>query len=476
MRILLAFVAVFLLPAVASAQVPRYEAGQRLRSFERALEKHSSADARKRALEPLKAVTPTFLCGQLSEVGALLDQARRALLSDSKPDDAVVWADSLSGSPATRLLDPTAGTLEVTLDRFYKAGKAPADPRVRWALVSAAGKALAPAVTQDVGELPVKGKLELKGVPEGDHRLRVEILAGGKVLVAREQTVSAASKLAERLAALKKGVTGLKVKEPTTESATLGKLMRLLGELEDKKTLETDYPAARLLKEGEEVLKAIQAGQRYYTPGRAGQFWLSLVSGSTTDPVRVQIPAQAAKARALPLVVAMHGAGASENLFFDGYGGGLAARLCAERGWLLVTTRTSLVPLAKRPDVVRVVAALAKVYPVDTKKVFLVGHSMGAGQSVTAAVRSPKRFAAVAALGGGGAVRQSAGLDALPFFVGVGEQDFLQNPARTLAVNLAKAGVKKVVYRRYEDVEHLAVVQLALPEVFKFFDEAAKAR
>src|SRR5207248_2774587 len=131
------------------------------------------------------------------------------------------------------------------------------------------------------------------------------------------------------------------------------------GDLADRKTLETNYPATRLLREAAAVLKAIQEGKPYYTPRRAGQFWLSLPRGLLTDPVRVQVPREAATGTALPLVVAMHGAGGSENMFFDGYGDGLVARLCADRGWLLVTTRTPLLALGGRPDVVGIVDSLA---------------------------------------------------------------------------------------------------------------------
>jgi predicted peptidase len=111
---------------------------------------------------------------------------------------------------------------------------------------------------------------------------------------------------------------------------------------------------------------------------------------------------------------------------------------------------------------------------VDKKKVFLVGHSMGASQAVAAAGRSPDRFAAVAALGGGGRVAAGDGLKKVPFFVGVGDKDFALPGAEALDGALRKAGVKKVTYKKYDDVEHLLIVQLALRDVFKVFDTAAK--
>jgi predicted esterase len=115
---------------------------------------------------------------------------------------------------------------------------------------------------------------------------------------------------------------------------------------------------------------------------------------------------------------------------------------------------------------------LAKVYPVDTKKVFLVGHSMGAAQAVATAGRHPGRFAGVAALGGGGGFKATEEIKTVPFFVGCGERDFALNGSRNLHKALVKGGVKKAVFQAYPDVEHLAIVQLALPDVFRFFEEA----
>ena len=144
---------------------------------------------------------------------------------------------------------------------------------------------------------------------------------------------------------------------------------------------------------------------------------------------------------------------------------------CKKRGWFLVTTRAPLFAFSG-PDVVRVVDALAKSYPIDTKRVFLVGHSMGAAQAVSAAGRNPGRFAGIAALGGGGGFRESDGLKKVPFYVGVGDKDFALGTAKALHAALGRAGVEKAVFETIENVEHLLVVQVALPKVFAFFDAA----
>ena len=108
----------------------------------------------------------------------------------------------------------------------------------------------------------------------------------------------------------------------STDRATLHALGELLALLAERHTLETDYPAARLLAEAEALAQAIAAKERFYGPPRTGQFWLSLVIDGGTAPVRVFVPDAVKAGKPVPLVVALHGAGGTENLFFDAYGNG----------------------------------------------------------------------------------------------------------------------------------------------------------
>src|SRR5205823_13968091 len=138
-------------------------------------------------------------------------------------------------------------------------------------------------------------------------------------------------------------------------------------------------------------------------------------------------------------------------------------RLCKERGWLLVATRAG--GMGQAPPVAEVVDELARLYPVDRRRVYLVGHSMGAAHAVEVAQSSPGKFAAIAALGGGGNVRRPETLRGVPVFVGVGSEDFALGWVRGLAKSLSEAGAA-VTSKEYPDVEHIMVVQEALKEVF----------
>lgn len=450
-RLHLAVVAVVVLPCLAAAQESRYELGQRLRAFEAEWERVADAAARKRTLPHLKQATTAFfaafLDNRFEEAARGLDLARLALTTE-KPDPAVLWAESCVVKVDRRFAEKE---VKVTLAPFYKP-RQPQPDGVKFHLSN-----LNPPV--DIKELPLTLSVPLS---KGDNLLRASITRNGKVLAGWEQLLSQADRIEDRLNRVEKELAG----KSSTDLLTARNLLSLLRKLHKGDTLETNYPAARLLSEIEGVLASLQAERCYYCRERPGRFWLNVAVGTRSVPIRVQVPEQAKAGKPLPLVIALHGAGGSENMFFDGYGNGAVAKLCAERGWLLATTRAGLAD--------GLVEELAKLYPVDARKVFLVGHSMGAGQAVAAASARPAKFAGVAALGGGGRIRPSEGLKGVQFYVGVGKDDFALGGARALKASLERAEIDKVVYREFDDVEHLVIVQLSLPDVFRTFDRIVK--
>ena len=197
--------------------------------------------------------------------------------------------------------------------------------------------------------------------------------------------------------------------------------------------------------------------------------------GKIVTPCRLFVPEDLDPKTPVPLVVAMHGAGGSENMFFEGYGAGHIVRLCKDRGWLLVSPRAGLgFGLTPAPPVGDIVDELAKHYPVDPKRVFILGHSMGSSMAFDAVQKDPGKFAAVACLAGGGSVRKAEVFAELPVFIGVGDKDFAVKTAKGLQANLEKAKAKNVTFKEYPDVEHLVIVREALGDVFDLFDKVTK--
>lgn len=464
-RLLHFAVVVAFVPPTAFAQVERYDTGQKLIAFEQAWDDHPAADARKRTLPPLKKAVATFFAGRFTESARSLDEARHLLASAEPPAAAVRWADALVTRPAARLLDTAAEALDVQLTTLYDPK---ADPPVqsfwRLKLVKGDGTALAQSGEVGIDRLPLAVSLRLNRPAEGDCTLVGEIVVGDEVVATHRHPVAVAAKLGDRLESLR--TAAALDGAVTTERLTLRALSRLLSPLASGYVAETGYPAGRLLAEAEALVR-LRAGQRYYGAQRGGQYWLTLATTTGPAPIRLFVPDAAAMGRPLPLVIALHGAGGSENLFFDAYGHGEVVRQCEKRGWLLVATRaTGFIGL---PPTTAIIDELATRYPVDPKRVYLIGHSMGAGHATALAQRDPGRYAAVAALGGGARVGKPDALQSIPFFIGCGTEDFIIGGARALHKSLQ--GATQVRFQEYPDIEHIVIVQAALGDVFKWFEE-----
>jgi predicted esterase len=464
----------FALPQLTTGQEARFDLGQRLRAFEAAWERETDAQARARAVPHLNAAVKDFFGLRLDRAAQSLDRARFAVQSDSAPAPAIAWATALSVKPETRFVTGGTASLGISLAPFYKVeGEAPKGIALNLTLRDGAEKTVT-AARAEVTKLPWQGKLPLATVPEGDYRLVAEVVIGKDRIPLNPQTLSVVVNAASRLQILEAGLGRIRATPDTTQRATIAAHLAILKSLYAKDATETNYPAARLLAESEAALKAVSAGDDYFGTARPGEFWITLANGESSLPVRLMAPEAVTKGKPLPLVIALHGAGGSENMFFDAYGHGKIVQLCRHRGWLLVAPRLSFFGLGMPVD--RMIAEVGRLYPVDKRQVFVVGHSMGAAQAINIMQQAGDPPAAVAAVSGGGRFGKPGRWTETAFLVVAGDQDFGLSGSRRLSQALRTAGAANVRFKEYKDAEHLGVVQAALPEVFDFFDEiAAKA-
>ncbi|MBM4062287.1 MAG: alpha/beta fold hydrolase [Planctomycetes bacterium] len=462
-----------LFAAAATAQADRYELGLRLRDFERALAAAPAGTEAERgrrdaAFAILDRAVQAFFRLDSPAVAQAIDGAAVALRGTVlAPGEGAARALQLECGP--RLVAAGTAVAPITLRAAYASPEPPRGLSVEVWIDEAdgarAGASLEPLAE---GERSVTFDLPLDTVPPGDHRLRWVVRAGATALLERQQGLSVAADLEPRLAALAAPAAAPDGGR-TLEALTLAAHRKVLAALQRRRSEETVLPAARLLDEAE-ALAALPAGGRYYGPARPGEFWLQVPVGTGAAAVRLFVP-ELPEGERRPLVLALHGAGGSENLFFDGYGDGEVVRQCAARGWFCVAPRLGF----GGADLTGLVAALAQRWPVDEAKVLLVGHSMGAAQAVAAAMRAPGSHRAVAALGGSGNVRRGVELGATRFFVAAGSRDFARGGAQALHRALLDAGARST-WREYPGVEHLAIVQIALPDVFVGFDRALAER
>lgn len=483
MRSAISFAVLLLAAGSASAQAERYELGQRLKAFEQQWDKTKDEKLKLKAAEGLPKLTGMFFTGQFGEAGRTLDEARW-ILEGKKPTDDEKWAASLYFVPESRYTLTPGNQFSVTVNAFYPVKSAkPKELKLEIEIPS-----LTPASTLTIDSLPAKVDLTFthqspKMRAGGDHPLRVTVRLGDVPVVRREVGVSFepiekgySADLAKTLASAE-----ARLKPNSLELASALHHIDLLRSLNKGTVSETDIPAWSLHQRVGEFAYLQQEKKDFFTPDRPGQFWLSIPTGKSSTPARLYVPPHRGlilkgeeDAKNMTLVVALHGAGGSENMFFEGYGDGQILKLCQKRGWMLLCPRSELSLVGGAPPVGELVDELAKRYPIDPKKIFIVGHSMGAMQAIDAVQKYPGKFAGLAAFGGDGRIRKPELFAELPTFLAVGDKDFTLNQVRKLKKTLEDAKAKAVTYREYPGLEHLLIVREALPDAFALFDTIGK--
>ncbi|MEW4571102.1 hypothetical protein AB1L88_24800 [Tautonia sp. JC769] len=459
------------LPTSAPAQADRYELGRRLRAFEARWEQPADPDARRNAAQALDASVKDFFRFRFDEAARAMTRATRLLDGGASIPDPVRWADAQAIRPSRRLIERGTATIEATISPSYPVEVEAPDRAIARISVAIEGQedARSPVeVAIEEGEQRIE--VPTADLPEGDHHLILDVIASGQNIAQSRSVLSVVVRLADRLDVAQATLATWADTDPrvTTDLATARQSLQILTNLAGGGAPETDIDASALMTDLESLLSSRNDDAPHHGPDRTGSFRMTLVApGGRLIPSRVFVPGTIAEGDPAPLVVALHGMGGSENLFFDGYGRGAVVEHCRERGWLLVSPRRG--PIGSGP-IREVVEAMASLYPVDRSRVFLVGHSSGAAQAIEATVRHPDRYAGVSALGGGGRIAEVPGLTQVPMFIGIGDLDFMLESAQNLRDELSRIGADRVEYRVYPDIEHLVIVQVALPDTFRFFD------
>lgn len=130
---------------------------------------------------------------------------------------------------------------------------------------------------------------------------------------------------------------------------------------------------------------------------------LTLASGTVVPMRLVAAPRVAKSKKPVGVLIALHGAGGEENMFVDAYGQGLAAQLAADAGLIFVSPATTAFVSSTEPFD-SLMTMLRRSYRIDSTRVYLMGHSMGAGAVARLVRERPQLIAAAACLAGGSVV------------------------------------------------------------------------
>ncbi|MBM4002112.1 MAG: hypothetical protein FJ295_02330 [Planctomycetes bacterium] len=448
----------------------RYELGKRLQRCEREWQL-ATPEARARAVAPMQSAVGSFFSLQFGRAARGLDEAWFAVRSTDSPSNEERLAIAHRILLAPRLVDAANTTLKIAGSPCYDVAET-LDSQGEFELRRGNGTTVARQAFRWL-DLPQGIDLNLDGIGPGDFKLVLTGSVGSLPMELNWVMVSRVDRLADRMAAVERAKSSWPGDASETVRATVDGLLGLLKSLASEQVQETDFPANRLLEHCETLVASQGRSVSTLRELASGQdAWITLARDGSQSPIRLRAPPPAepnpqSDEKPWPVLFLFHGAGGSENMFFDAYGAGRAVDLGTERRWLVIATRQTLF---NNIDCKEILDILHDYFPIDRKRVFCIGHSMGAGQVVRQVTRHPQLMSAAAALGGGGRVGQPESVRHVRWFVGAGEADFGRGGAVNLVRSLEKSGAN-ATYREYKQVEHMMIVQAALDDVFRFFDD-----
>jgi poly(3-hydroxybutyrate) depolymerase len=484
---------ILLVAAPLAAQAPPNLASARVRynSLKNSAKPDGELKVQIDALD--KEIGEALRLGQTSEVRRLLARGM-ALLGkrgwtdqDDYDQSLVLRSDRVfvdSSVPyAIRLEQVYAPSLHLTSDLTARA-------TVRPLLAQPAGAPEARVlgefsdVSRDLRDAPLVMDLDLSAVPDGSYMLDVNVFDGANEIGTASLRLAVQAGLDARLAALEKVATSA----PESVRADIKYLGDYLRRVNRGLMEPGQFDLGRELTAAESIAKAAQGGKDPFV-GRTGDFERHYVLDGANEimPYRVYIPKTYDASRPVPLVVALHGLGASEDSWMDGYQRQLPA-LAEKYGYIAVS------PLGYRvdgfygysygndaasrrkqalseQDVIQVLARVRQQYRIDDTRIYLMGHSMGAIGTWVLAAKYPDIWAALGPIAGTGNPQAVSKMKHMPQFVVHGDADPTVPVAgsRNMVAQMKSLGVDHV-YVEVPAGNHTDIVVPNLAPMFEFFE------
>jgi poly(3-hydroxybutyrate) depolymerase len=345
-------------------------------------------------------------------------------------------------------------------------------------------------VPRDLRDTPLVIEADLREIADGSYVMAVELLDSARTLGTAFLPIVVRSGLDASIARLE--AAAAKTPEPVRSDLRFP-ADRLRHVNLSRLTLST-FNAARDFAAAESLLVAVNSGKDPWA-GRTGDLkrHYTLTAADEVMPYRLYVPRSYTPAKAMPLVISLHGLGGTEDAFFEAYGRKMP-ELAELRGYIVAAPLGYRVDgaygvslganpadaAAKRTrefseqDVMQVVDAVRQQYTIDPRRIYLMGHSMGAIGTWALAAKYPDRWTALGVFSGFGAVNTARIISAIPQFVVHGDADptVPVGGSRTMVAALKGVGAD-VTYIEVPGGNHVNVVEPNLPGMFDFFDRHA---
>jgi poly(3-hydroxybutyrate) depolymerase/HEPN domain-containing protein len=450
-----------------------------------------------------KELADAYAAGRTGEIRRLFAKGI-VLLSKREWTDALEFSTSLVLRAEEIYVDPgrpyTARLEQIYAPRVALKGsltaKASLHKTIRVPMVGIqAGEkvkdlAVREGVSRDLLDDPCRLDLDLSGVEDGAYVIKVDVAAKDADLGSATLAIEVSRGLDARLSALESGLKNVQgfdalraeVLFPADHIRCANRGLIEMG----------TFKLEAALKAAEETLAALEAGRDPFA-GRTGDMkrHYLLEEAGEIMPYRLYVPTKYDGKTAYPLIVALHGLGATEDSIFDAYGPDFL-KLAEQHGTIVAAPLGYRVDGAYgRPlfaagaddalrrkvelsekDVFNVLALVKKGYKIDDSRIFLMGHSMGAIGTWYQGAKHPEIWAGLAPFSGLGDPATVARMKDIPEFVVHGDADptVPVSASRAMVAEMEKLGVQHV-YIEVPGGNHLNVVGPNFAAMFDFFDK-----
>ncbi|PWU12587.1 MAG: hypothetical protein C5B51_00415 [Terriglobia bacterium] len=259
-------------------------------------------------------------------------------------------------------------------------------------------------------------------------------------------------------------------------------------------------------------LSSEELARQPQTPGAKGdqERHYYFAEAKVESPYHLYVPHKYDGKTKMPLIVALHGAGARQTYFFrpaygtpellekygfifvspfgyhefGGYGAGLLPRNAVpvypgvapnpvnQRRPQWTPEETAKVNELSEKDVMNVIALVEKEYAVDTSRVYLMGHSMGGMGTWYLGQKYADKWAGLGVMSGGFGYKDYPlqRIKGIPLIVSAGSTDTALHgdEARAELARFQAAGLNPV-YVEIPDGTHMSMIPPMLPQVIEFF-------
>lgn len=200
---------------------------------------------------------------------------------------------------------------------------------------------------------------------------------------------------------------------------------------------------------------------------RIGEVWRVVQAGAMQIPLRLYAPDSVRDGKPKGLLIALHGMGGDEAMFFHAYGQGQIRQLADKHGLIVAAPHMDWV-IRSPAALDGIIEAVSYTYPLDRSRVYVLGHSLGAMSAAAMAKDNAGKVSAAVCIAGGGPFLGSQEKSP-PLRVYAGELDRIVPPARLAKhVDAARGVGLPLELRVVPSQGHTLVVNQVLPEAVQW--------